>query len=261
MPIKVSSEGTGPIVVLVNGGGMTQDSWPRPFIDVIVQAGYRVVRYDHQDAASGSWNLGDLTAALAAVGTQEARGPHFAAVGQSLGALVVQQVLATRSAELFAAGLIASRHGTDEIRELYLEGLLELAKRGIEIPKPLAAALDILLQYGPATLATSEGRSEVLARYEAANGASDDMEAIYCSALGAALNPSDLTGVSCPTLVMSFAADLVAPPHLAAGLVEQLTDSEWQVVPALGHGGIYEAPVDIGRRVATFLAAHDPRIP
>jgi len=84
-----------PAVLLINGGGSTLPMWCRELIDPILEAGYRVVRFDNRDIGRSSWvpdirytiedMADDASAVLDAVGADAA---HL--VGRSMGGLTAQ---------------------------------------------------------------------------------------------------------------------------------------------------------------------------
>lgn len=82
-------------VLLINGGGSTSPMWCRELIDPMLDAGYRVARFDNRDIGRSTWLSGvdynmcdmadDAAAVLQVLGADQA---HI--VGRSMGGLVAQ---------------------------------------------------------------------------------------------------------------------------------------------------------------------------
>lgn len=59
--------------------------------------------------------------------------------------------------------------------------------------------------------------------------------------------------IQCPTLVAAGSQDLITPPFLAVDLASQIPGARLQILPDLGHGGLWEDPETFNRACLDFL--------
>ena len=59
--------------------------------------------------------------------------------------------------------------------------------------------------------------------------------------------------IQCPTLVAAGSQDLITPPFLAVDLASRIPGARLQVLPDLGHGGLWEDPETFNRTCLDFL--------
>ena len=62
-----------------------------------------------------------------------------------------------------------------------------------------------------------------------------------------------LHAVRCPTLVAVGSQDLITPPFLATELASRIPGARLQILPDLGHGGLWEEPETFNRTCLDFL--------
>jgi len=168
--------GEGPVVLLVHGIGYTRAKW-EPQMGPLVQAGYRVVRFDlrgfgESTTAPGRYDMrhfmGDLLALLDALALEP-----FHLVGHSLGGMIAQEFVLShpervrsltlvsttshngRRATAFARLMVTfAEHGFDQVlgdatlrgetegilKEAFPRGVeLSMLRRGMEQPSPARA--------------------------------------------------------------------------------------------------------------------------
>lgn len=143
-----------PVVMLIMGLGMQLLAWPQPYIEALVQAGYRVVCFDNRDAGlSGSGHLQPHTAVplalLASLIGRRFRAPYtlydladdtlaladvlgirrFHVIGASMGGMI-GQIIATRAPDrILSLNSIMSSAGPDTTPRPRAEVLFKVLKR------------------------------------------------------------------------------------------------------------------------------------
>src|SRR5712691_623116 len=130
--------GTGDPVLLVTGTGAPGRMWRTYQVPALRAAGYRVVTVDNRgippsDPCPEDFGLPDMVADTAALieylGIDGSR-----AVGFSLGAMVVQELLLARPELVTQAVLMATRGRSDALACAMSAAEMELADSGIELP-------------------------------------------------------------------------------------------------------------------------------
>jgi pimeloyl-ACP methyl ester carboxylesterase len=123
----VAGDPDSPAVILMHGGGQTRHSWSGT-LEVLADAGYRVISYDSRGHGESGWSAGchysypdrarDLASVVAGISQP------FALVGASMGGITAMQSLAEglrpRAVVLVDIVLRPSRAGVERIRKFML---------------------------------------------------------------------------------------------------------------------------------------------
>ncbi len=245
---EVTGPADGPAVLLANSLGSNIGMWD-PQLAVLVEAGYRVVRYDHRGhgrspVSPGPYTMddlgGDAVALLDRLGIQRA-----SVVGLSMGAMVAmwlgqrapdrveRLVLCCTSAELGPASMWDDRieavrtGGTQAVADAVTERWLTAQTR--ERQPELTRWLHDMVCSTP-----DEG-------YSACCAAIRDMELL-----------AGLGTVTAPTLVISGDADPSTPPEHGRRIAEGIPGARFEVVPDVAHLGNLEKPA----RFSELILAH-----
>lgn len=239
----------GPVVLLAGSLGSDLRMWD-PQVPMLLDAGFRVVRYDHRGhggspVPTGPYTLADLGAdaleLLDRLGVGRAR-----VVGLSLGGMVgmwlAQQaperverlVLCCTSARLGPASMwderiaAVSAGGSAAVAEPVAERWLTEATR-VRRPELARWLVDMI------AATPSPG-------YAGCCAAIRDMD----------LAPG-LASITAPTLVIAGAADPATPPEHAQRIVDGIPEARLVVVPGVAHLGNVEAPARFGELMLRHL--------
>ena len=110
---EVEGPADGPTAIVVNGYGAQLTGWPAPFVTKLTKAGIRAVLMDNRDAGlssqtgtpdqtTGTYTMGDMADDVVAV-AEAAGAPRFHVIGQSMGGMIAQQLLADHQDALVSA--------------------------------------------------------------------------------------------------------------------------------------------------------------
>lgn len=254
--INYEDEGDGAeTVLLINGLADDLTTWAYQ-VPALLDAGYRVVRFDNRgigasDKPAGPYDVALMTAdAKALVDHLGLRDFHL--MGVSMGGMIAQQY--------------ALEHG-DDLRSLTLA--CTYAAPGPFCSRMFAMWGDIAPVFGVPmvmrdvtlwafTLDFFRTREDELREFEMAMRYLDMPVPAYLAQL-AVIQTHDATArlseITAPTLVLAGEQDILIPVALSRELHEGIPGSEWHTT-AGGHGCIWEYPDDFNLAFIKFLRAH-----
>lgn len=120
---EVAGLGPDPLIILISGGGAQLISWDERFVAQLVDAGFRVVRFDNRDTGlsqrfggeedvDGGYELADLADDVLRVMDQlEAPAAHL--VGHSMGGMMAQMVAIRHPERVRSLGLLSTIPGRE----------------------------------------------------------------------------------------------------------------------------------------------------
>ncbi|WP_205698026.1 alpha/beta fold hydrolase [Conexibacter sp. SYSU D00693] len=262
--LYVTDAGDGEPVLVVTGWTISSAIFDE-LGERLVDAGVRVIAYDHRGTGrSASW-LGPVSiASLAAdaarvLDEREVESAHV--VGLSLGAAIALELAVRMPARVRSLCLVG---GTAGGPSMTLPG-----------PGPAGRALaalgrDSLRRLGlwPAALLFSdEFRREHPERVKELTEPfirhRPPPWAIGWQTLAASCfsRAASLGDVSAPTLLLHGGADVMVPPRNAKVMARALPDAELHVVPGAGHAVVFERPDETVDLMLDFFARHATRVP
>ena len=267
-PLHLEAESFGdpahPAVVLVMGLGMQLIAWPMELVQPLVDAGYRVVRFDNRDiglsskiddapkvnllAAAARFFLrlplksaytirdmaDDLAGLLDAMGIEKA---HLA--GASMGGMIAQTFAAHYPQRTLSLASIMSSSGDRALPTAHWRVLRLLIK-----PPPKRASFEQLVQAAVRLFQALGGPGFPISEAELAERCSRSIRRSYSPAgtgrqlLAIAASgdrSADLCRVSAPTLVLHGDADPLLPPPHGRDCAAKIPGASLTVVPGMGH--------------------------
>ncbi|KRC04154.1 alpha/beta hydrolase [Hydrogenophaga sp. Root209] len=276
--IEYESDGDehAPAVVLTMGLGMQLTAWPTALVQSIVQAGYRVIRFDNRDIGLSSeldhlgvpnigwqvlrsrlglpvrspYSLQDM--ALDTIGLLDALGVQRAhLVGVSMGGMISQRIAATVPGRVLSLTSVMSSSGAPGLPGPRAEVTRALLKRPRgRRPEDVAAhSLKLFRLIGspafPQDMPAFEQR--VLAdavRSHRPAGEARQLLAVVSDTRRHTL----LQGIVCPTLVVHGTADPLVPLACGQDTAARIAGARFESIEGMGH--------DWPPGVVTLLASH-----
>lgn len=259
--LEYTSEGNGDPVLLIGGLSMQLIDWPQGFVDELVAAGFRVIRFDNRDAGLSTEFTGsgmsrrDLVKALArrpirteytiadmaadAAGLLDALDIDSAhVVGMSMGGMIAQELAIGWPDRVLSLTSIMSHTGDKRHGLIDPKLAVKVARQDDPDPSDPAAVRENSLQTwrwitGPAT--TEE---EIVAQIDAAvarsirvDGTSRQTAAIF----GSRDRTTALHGVRTPTLVIHGLVDPLVRPSGGMATAKAVPGARLVMFPDMGH--------------------------
>jgi pimeloyl-ACP methyl ester carboxylesterase len=252
--------GSGDAVVLIPGTGAGGRTWRLHQVPALVAAGYRAITVDNRgvapsDPALPGVTIDDLVADTVGI-IERLVGGACRLVGSSMGAHVVQELLLVRPDLATHAVLMASRGRADVFSLALADAEQSLYDQRVHLPAGYDAAMRALQNLSPRTLQDEQAVQDWLDLFEMA--APDITDAGVRAQLGVDLRTDRLDAyrrIATPTLVLSFADDLVAPAARGRELAAAIPGARYAEIRDAGHYGYLEQPEAVNAAMLEFFAA------
>lgn len=270
------SQNGRPVVLLIMGLGMQFIGWPAEFVQPLVDAGYRVVRYDNRDIGlsegfehAGKRNLvwesvrariglrvrsaytlqdmaNDALGLLDALGIAQAH-----VVGASMGGMIAQRVAATAPQRVLSLTSIMSSSGARGLPGPKAEVASGLIRRPTGRSEDALVAFSLgfikliaspAYPYDPTALATRV-RTGIQRAYRP-DGVMRQLLAIGADSE----RPHVLSKVRSPTLVLHGDADKLVPIACGKDTAKRIPGARFVSIPGMGH--------DLPPQVSALLTGH-----
>lgn len=286
--IEVEDSGAGldatsrplPVVLLIMGLGMQLIAWPPEMVQGLVDAGFRVVRFDNRDAGLSQnfdhlgtpgllwtglkyrlgwrirlpYSLQDMAAdALGVLDALQIDRAHI--VGVSMGGMIAQRLALMAPARVLSLASIMSSSGARGLPAARPEVTRVLLSRPAN--KSMQAAIEhsvrLFKAIGSPGFAISEAdlRERVTAAYERSfrpRGIARQMVAIVADSARAAA----LARVAVPTLVVHGKADPLVPFACGEDTARRIPGARLEGVQGMGH----DLPPGVVARLLALLIPH-----
>ncbi|MET0541242.1 MAG: alpha/beta hydrolase [Variovorax sp.] len=270
------SQGDRPVVLLIMGLGMQLIGWPPEFVRPLVDAGFRVIRYDNRDIGLSQgfehapkrnlvWESFRLKMGLPvrsaysvqdmaddALGVLDALGIERAhVIGASMGGMIAQRVAATAPARVITLTSIMSSSGAPGLPGPRPEVARGLLRRPTGTSEDARVAFSLAFigliaspayPYEPAALATRV-RTGIQRAYR------PDGVMRQLLAIGADTGrPTELSRIQSPTLVLHGEADKLVPMVCGQDTARRIAGARFVSIPGMGH--------DLPPQVSALLLGH-----
>jgi 3-oxoadipate enol-lactonase/4-carboxymuconolactone decarboxylase len=253
MTVEVHHEVTGPedgpVVVLAGSLGSDLRMW-EPQVEPLVEAGFRVVRYDQRGhgrspAPAGPYTLAELGEDLVAL-LDRLELARVSLVGLSLGGMT---------------GMWLGRHHPARLDRLVLCCTsAELGPESMWVERAKVAresGLDDLADAGVGRWLTHAGRAAnpALSAWlrEMFTGQDAEGYASCCTAIQTMSIVDELAKVHAPTLVIAGAEDQATPPDHARRIADAIPGARLEIVEGAAHLGNVERPAEFTALIVNHL--------
>jgi pimeloyl-ACP methyl ester carboxylesterase len=198
--------------------------------------------------------VGDLVADTVAVIERVAGGP-CRLIGTSMGAYVVQELLLARPDLVTQAVLMAGRSRPDAVSLALAAADRAMSDAGVAVPPEYDAVNRALQNLSPRTLEDPESAQDWLDILEMSP--TDWADRGHRPQLDITVDTDRRTAyraISAPTLVLSFADDLVAPAARGRELAAAIPGARYVQIADAGHYGYLEQPGAVNGAILDFFA-------
>jgi 3-oxoadipate enol-lactonase len=253
--LNYSLEGDGDeTVVLVNGLADDLTTWDFQ-MPALLEAGYRVLRFDNRGIGQSGAPAGPYTTQLFAQDTK-ALVDHlgitdFHLLGVSMGGMIAQEYAIAHGGDLRSLTLACTYAEPGPFCSRMFRLWEELApEKGV----PFVMREVALWAF---TVPFFEEREEELLEFEAAMATMDQPVEAYLAQLHS-IQHHDATdrlgALTVPTLVLAGEEDILIPVRLSRALHELIPGARWATVPG-GHACLWEHPEPFNEAVVSFLSS------
>ena len=261
-----------PAILLVMGLGMQMLGWDEGFCELLVERGYRVVRYDNRDiglstkvgggtpnvvagavgfTGSARYDLRDMAAdALGLLDHLEIERAHL--VGASMGGMIAQTLAAHHGERILSLCSIMSSPGGRKrsvMPRMSVMGVL-LAKPPAEREAYAAHVARIFTRIGSPGFPSDPERlrERALVMYDRCFypvGAARQLMAIMSSGDRTA----ELREIRCPTVVIHGTDDKLIPCRAGEAVAEAIPGARFEAIEGMGH----DLPVELWPRITAAI--------
>ena len=285
--LQIEVEDTGgegrPVALLIMGLGMQLVGWPQPFVQALVDAGFRVVRHDNRDiglsqgfdhAGTGNivwesirqrlglqvrsaYTLRDM--ARDSLGVLDALDiKHAHVIGASMGGMIAQHLAADAPDRVTSLVSIMSSSGArglpgprSDVAAMLLRrplggGEAELVAHSVKLLRLIQSPA-----YPQSTEELSERLTFSMRRAYRPAGMFRQMLAIGADSR----RPEVLPRIKCPTLVLHGEADALVPMVCGQDTAKRIPGSKFISIPGMGHDLPPEVCAILVNHIAPFLHA------
>ncbi|GAA3086336.1 alpha/beta fold hydrolase [Streptosporangium carneum] len=259
--LNYKDTGSGEPVLMVMGTGAGHRVWELHQVPALVEAGYRVITFDNRgippsDECAEGFTVHDMVGDVAGLIERLGIGP-CRVVGTSMGAYVAQELALARPELVRQAVLMATRGRSDTVRSALAVGEIELGDSGVEPPARYRAAVQALQVLSPSTLNDDLQAKDWLDLFELTLSRGPGVQAqLRLDPMPDRLDAYRRIGVPC--LVISFADDLITPPHHGRAVAEAIPGAIHEELAACGHYGYLEDPAGVNKRILAFFERDAP---
>jgi pimeloyl-ACP methyl ester carboxylesterase len=249
--------GSGDPVILIAGSGSSGRVWKTHQVPALVRAGYRVITVDNRgippsDVPAGI-TVADMRDDIAGL-IDFLRVSPCRAVGVSLGAIVVQELLVQHGGLVDQAVLIATRGRTDEFCMALATAETEFLNSDIKMPARYAAVMRAFYSLSPRTLGNDDQIRDWLDIFAMTAGDLAPMRAhLGLDMIGNRL--AAYRSITARCLVIAFENDLLARPGLCREVAGHINGSEYLEIPGCGHLGYLENPGQVNAPILEFFGS------
>ncbi|GLZ39392.1 alpha/beta hydrolase [Actinokineospora sp. NBRC 105648] len=248
--------GHGDPVLLLMGTGSRGSVWDLHQVPALVAAGYRTITVDNRgippsDECASGFTVHDMVADTAALIEALDLGP-CRVVGTSMGAYITAELALARPELVRQAVLLAARGRSDLLRTALATAERDLRASGVTLPPSYRAVMQAIQFLSRTTLSDDVAARDWLDLLEFAP--KDGPGTLAQQALEPMPNRlAAYRDIRVPVRVISFADDLVTPPHLGAELAEAIPGADHLEITGCGHYGYLEDPDSVNKALLDFF--------
>jgi 3-oxoadipate enol-lactonase len=243
-------------VLLINGLADDLETWAYQ-VPALLEAGYRVVRFDNRGIGKSDRPVGPYGTQLMADDAKALADAldlgSYHVMGVSMGGMIAQR-FALSYPDVVTTLTLASTYAAPGPFCTRMFSMWADTAQVMGVPQVMR---DVTLW--AFTLDFFQSRSDELAEFETAMRFMDQPVHAYLAQLAVIQNhdeTANLAALKMPTLVLTGENDILIPTALSHELHELIPGSIWRTTPG-GHGCIWEHPDEFNSAFVGFLREHE----
>ncbi|SRR6266567_1203137 len=246
--------GRGERVLLIMGQAAAGRVWTLHQTPALVRAGYQAITLDNRgippsDVPQGRYSLTDMVADTKGV-IEALDAAPCRIIGASLGAMIAQEIAIGWPHLVRCAVLISTKSRSDRARAALEKAERAVLESGIDLPADYRAAMTVFQMLSPATLNNDAAFNIWLETFRISG---DDTARGQVGIDTGADRRAAMRTVTAPCRVISFADDLITPPHLGAEVADSIPDCDFIEISGCAHSGYLERPDEVNAAIIEFL--------
>lgn len=269
-----------PVVLLIMGLGMQLIAWPVPLVQALIDAGYRVIRYDNRDSGlsqhfdehgmpnlpwatlqhklgftpSSPYSVQDMANdALGVLDALHVRRAHI--VGVSMGGMIAQRVALTAPERVLSLTSVMSSSGARGLPDPETKAIKAMMSRpASQSPQDLTEHyLQFMAAIGSPEFATPESmlRDSAMASVLRSFRPVGTMRQTL-AVMADSRRADELPSIQCPTLVVHGIDDPLVPIACGEDTAKRIPGAQFYAIPGMGH----DLPSGVVTQLLTRLLPH-----
>jgi pimeloyl-ACP methyl ester carboxylesterase len=227
----------------------------------LVAAGCRVITFNPRgvppsDVPEPPYSIEEMAADARGLIDEVAETP-VVAVGYSMGALVIQELVLRRPEMCRGAALLGTLARKDNFRRALFAASLEALRAGHEMPADLQLVTRAMQLFGPARLDDDRWARKYLKHASAATAPDPDTRRGLLGQQAATTDYDNrldaLREIRTRTLVVGFELDVLVPAKLSREVADAIPGARYVEIEGCGHGGPWERPDLVNAVLVDFL--------
>jgi len=248
--LGVDSLGSGEAVMLVHGLGFSRQRW-HPHMEWLGARGYRVICPDLRGFGDSEntapYTMTDLANDLDVV-RHELGLESFHLVGHSMGGMAVQEYAVNHPNRLKSLTLLSTHSHSGRRAGLFAQAMAQLSASGYSA---IANSPDLLKDVESSIGQILPLNDSIWRMLEKLTSTPDPARSRAWEAVATFSVKDELHQISCPTLIMHGASDMLMPMLMGQLIHKALPDSRWIVVQGGHNVVVKDAPIFL-----SALASH-----
>ncbi len=260
----LAGDSDGPVIVLIEGLGAHMIAWRTEFRQPLLDAGYRVLRFDNRDVGlsqrypAGGYSLSDLAEDTHQLIDYLGIGPTHV-VGQSMGGMVAQHLAIEHPEDVASLSLIYTAPSADYVTGVDRPAAIRSAPRASSRDEAVKLHVEAERIGASTSYSWDESWKAEVGGLMWDRGYAPDGIARQCEALMKdRLDTAALAKIDVPVLILHGTVDALIPHPAGIALHAAIPGSDLWLIEGLGHDLPMELLPDITSRILANMQ-RDPR--
>ena len=254
--LAYDDRGKGDPVLFIAGHGGAGRTWHLHQVPAFLRAGFRTITFDNRGGGATENANGFTTETMVADTVsliEELVGGPTRVVGVSMGAFIAQELMLARPDLVKQAVLMATRGRHDRTRDFFRRAEEIRLDAGVELPPEFDAKIRMLENFSPATLNNDRVAGDWIEMFTMWPVKATPGNRCQFDVKPEGNRLAAYRAITTPVMVISFADDLVLPPHLGKEVADAIPKARHLQIRDAGHLGFIEQPDAVNNAMLEFF--------